>query len=182
MIDARHFEITDTLKDGTTITIRAIRPNDKGLINEAFKNLEPETIYKRFFRYKSELTEDELKRINEFDFETNVALVVTVTEKKREIMIGGAQYYVLGNTPDAPTQAEVAFTVEEDYQGQGMGSRLLKQLIRIAREKGVDQFVAKVLPQNKAMLAVFAHSGLPVKQKYEDGFISVNISLTETSI
>ncbi len=182
MIDARHFEITDTLRDGTPITIRAIRPNDKELINEAFKNLEPETIYKRFFRYKSELTDDELKRINEFDFETNVALVVTVVEKNREIIIGGVQYYVLGNTTDSPTQAEVAFTVEEDYQGQGMGFRLLKQLIRIAREKGVDQFVAKVLPQNKAMLAVFAHSGLPVKQNYEGGFISVTISLTETSI
>ena len=180
MIDARHFEITDTLRDGTPITIRAIRPNDKELINEAFKNLEPETIYKRFFRYKSELTDDELKRINEFDFETNVALVVTVVEKNREIIIGGVQYYVLGNTTDSPTQAEVAFTVEEDYQGQGMGFRLLKQLIRIAREKGVDQFVAKVLPQNKAMLAVFAHSGLPFKQNYEDGFISVIIFLTES--
>ena len=180
MIDARHFEITDTLKDGTPVTIRAIQPNDKKLIKEAFKNLEPETIYKRFFRFKSELTEDELKRINKFDFETNVALVVTVGKKDREIIIGGAQYYVLGNTPDALTQAEVAFTVEEDYQGQGMGSRLLKQLIRIAREKGVDQFVAKVLPQNKAMLAVFAHSGLPVKHKYDGGFISVTISLTES--
>jgi L-amino acid N-acyltransferase YncA len=180
MIDARHFEITDTLKDGTPVTIRAIQPNDKKLIKEAFKNLKPETIYKRFFRFKSELTEDELKRINKFDFETNVALVVTVAEKNREIIIGAAQYYVLGNTPDALTQAEVSFTVEEDYQGQGMGSRLLKQLIRIAREKGVDQFVAKVLPQNKAMLAVFAHSGLPVKQNYEDGFISVTISLTES--
>ncbi len=180
MIDARHFGITDTLKDGTSVTIRAIRPNDKELIKEAFKNLEPETIYKRFFRYKSELTEDELKRINEFDFETNVVLVVTIPEKNREIIIGAAQYCVLGNTPDALTQAEVAFTVEEDYQGQGMGSRLLKQLIRIAREKGVNQFVAEVLPQNKAMLAVFAHSGLPAKQNYEGGFISVTISLTES--
>ena len=150
------------------------------MIKEAFTNLEPETIYNRFFRYKSGLTEEELKRINECDFETNVALVVTVTKKSREIIIGEAQYYVLENSPDAPTQAEVAFTVEEDYQGQGMGSLLLKQLIQIAKEKGVDQFVAEVLPQNKAMLAVFTHSGLPVKQKYEGGIISVKISLTKS--
>jgi len=44
----------------------------------------------------------------------------------------------------------------------------------------VDQFVAKVLPQNKAMLAVFAHSGLTIKQEYEDGFLSVTILLTES--
>ena len=178
MIDARHFEVTDTLKDGTLITIRAIRPNDKELIKESFKNLEPETIYNlQVVNYSQQLMAIS-KNIDEFDFETRVALVVTVEKKNREIIIGGAQYYVSQNTPDAPTQAEVAFTVEEDYQGQGMGSRLLKQLIRIAREKGVDQFLAKMLPQNKAMLAVFAHSGLPLKQKYEGGFLSVTISLT----
>jgi len=181
MIDAKHFQITATLKDGTPITIRSIRPTDKELVKEAFKNLEPETIYERFFRYKSELTDKELKLITQPDFEKEVALVVTKAEGNREIIIGTSRYHISENEAGTPVQAEISFTVEENYQGQGMASRLLKHLIRIAREKGVGQFVAEVLPQNKAMLAVFAHSGLPVKQNYEDGFISVTISLTDSS-
>ena len=61
---------------------------------------------------------------------------------------------------------------------KGIAGRLLKHLARIAREQGVDQFEADVLPQNKAMLAVFARSGLPLKQVPAEGSIHVTLSLT----
>ena len=57
--------------------------------------------------------------------------------------------------------AEVALSVEEDYHGQGIATRILNHLVRIAREKGVDQFEAEVLPGNTSMLAVFSRIGLP---------------------
>ena len=82
------------------------------------------------------------------------------------------------NPPHGLRSAEIAFTVEEDYQGQGIASRILRHLIHIAQIKGVSQFEAEVLPKNRAMLAVFARSGLPMKESQEEGTVHVYLSLS----
>lgn len=69
MIDAGSYRVEDQLKNGTAAIIRAIRPDDKGRIVEAFRNLESESVYTRFFRHKSELTDAELKTITEEDYQ-----------------------------------------------------------------------------------------------------------------
>jgi RimJ/RimL family protein N-acetyltransferase len=178
MIDTRNYRVDDTLKNGIAVTIRAIRPDDRNRIVEAFKNLEPDSIYTRFFRHKSELTEGELKTITEVDFESTVALVVTIPAGGGEETIIGAGRYVLYDPPNPQRSAEIAFTVEEDYHGQGIAGRILRHLIHIAREKGVSQFEAEVLAENRAMLAVFARSGLPMKKSLEEGAVHVYLSLT----
>ena len=61
-------------------------------------------------------------------------------------------------------RAEVAFVVEEGSQGQGLAGRLFDHLLEIARLKGVSTFQAEMLPQNKAMLAVFAGRGFLIKK------------------
>ena len=166
-----------TLKSGLAARLRAVRPDDKGRFLEMFHNLEPESIYTRFFHAKKVLTDDDLKMITEVDFENVVALAVTIGPEGSETMIGGGRYVCL-ETQGACPEAEVAFTVEEDYQGQGMAGMLLKRLTAIAREKGVEQFTAEVLAQNPAMLAVFSHSGLPVKKKREGETIHATMTLT----
>lgn len=179
MIDVKNLKKTGQLKDGTPITIRAVRPDDKEKINEAFKNLEPETIYYRYFRTKSKLTEADLKWATEIDFDRDVALVVTIAENGKEIIIGGSRYYLLNTDPEAGQRAEVAFTVEEDYHGQGIASRLLKILIDIARSRGLLFFEAEVLAGNKAMLTVFKRSGLPVRTKNQGRTLHVTMTLSE---
>jgi RimJ/RimL family protein N-acetyltransferase len=84
---------------------------------------------------------------------------------------------MLHGPPGARHSAEIAFAVEEDYQGQGMASRILRHLARIAREQGLAEFTAEVLPRNRAMLAVFARSGLPVKSAVEDDTVHVTLAL-----
>ena len=78
--------------------------------------------------------------------------------------------------------AEVAFTIEEDYQGHGLASRLFGHLADIARSKGGSAFEAEVLPQNKAMFAVFASRGLPMDKKYIDGLVHVTLALAGDSL
>jgi RimJ/RimL family protein N-acetyltransferase len=102
--------------------------------------------------------------------------VVTVGEGEQETIIGAGRY-VAFDAPGNLRRAEVAFTVEEDYQGQGIASRLLRHLVRIARQKGVSQFEAEVLAENKAMLAVFERSGLPLRKKFEGGTMHITLSL-----
>ena len=177
MIDASNVEDTEMLKNGVTVKIRAIRPADKARVTDAFGKLDPESIYTRFFQAKDSLSDQELKAATEVDFENVVALVVTVESGGKETIIGGGRYLAFG-LPGARS-AEVAFIVEEDYHGLGIAGRILRHLARIAREKGVCQFEAEVLPQNKAMLAVFSHSGLPMKQSQTEGIIHVTLSLAE---
>jgi RimJ/RimL family protein N-acetyltransferase len=176
MIDASIYDKIETLKNGTTVRIRSIKPDDKGRLTEAFRNLESESIYTRFFSQKKALSEAELKAATEVDFENVVALVVTVGEAGKETIIAGGRYAAF-ETTDNRRSAEVSFTVEEDYQGQGLAGRLLRHLTHIARENGISQFEAEVLPENKAMLTVFARSGLPMKKKLEDGVMHVTLSL-----
>ena len=177
MIDGKDFEETETLKNGVAIKIRAIRPADKAGIVDAFGKLDPESFYTRFFRAKGSLSDQELKAATEVDFENVVALVVTVESGGKETIVGGGRY-VAFDLPSARS-AEVAFLVEEDYHGLGIARRILKHLARIAREKGVSQFEAEVLPQNKAMLAVFLRSGLPMKQSQAEGVFHVTLSLSD---
>ncbi|MFO7620468.1 MAG: GNAT family N-acetyltransferase [Bacteroidales bacterium] len=178
MIDAAKYEVTDTLKKGAVVKIRSIRADDKERITEAFRNLESDSIYTRFFQQKKGLSEKELKAATEVDFENVVALVVTIGEGDKEVIIGGGRYVILDSSAAAPS-AEVAFTVEEDYHGQGIAGRLLKHLGQIGREKGVNQFEAEVLPENKAMLAVFSRSGFPMKKIHEEGLVHVTLSLKD---
>jgi RimJ/RimL family protein N-acetyltransferase len=182
MIDAKSFKVTDKLKNGTAITIRAIRPDDKKRIVEAFKNLEADSIYTRFFSSRRELTDEDLKTLTEVDFEKTVALVVTIPAGKGEETIIGGGRYVLYKPPNEQCSAEIAFIIEEDYHGQGIASRILKNLIEIGREKGVLQFEAEVLRENKAMLAVLARCGLPLEQSYEDGVFHATLVLTPDAL
>jgi RimJ/RimL family protein N-acetyltransferase len=165
-----------TLKSGLAARLRAVRPDDKGRFLEMFHNLEPESIYTRFFRVKKALTADELRKITEVDFKDVVGLVVTIGAKESETIIGAGRYAAF-DAPDGARSAEVSFTVEEDYAGQGIAGLLLRRLASIARRNGVVRFEAEVLPQNRAMLAVFEHSGLSPKLESEDDTLHVTMPL-----
>lgn len=178
MKDAANYNETVTLKDGITVTIRAIRPDDKGRILGAFRNLEPESIYSRFFYRKKTLTDAELKAFTEVDFENEVALVVTTSEGGRETIIGVGRFAHLDTAADRQS-AEVAFTVEEDFHGQGIAGCLLERLASLALEKGISQFEAEILAENLAMLAVFARSGLPMTQSMSGGVVHLVLSLAD---
>jgi RimJ/RimL family protein N-acetyltransferase len=176
MVDPKHYAVEETLKDGTAVTIRAARPGDGSKIRQAFRNLAAETIYTRFFGYKTEVTDAELARITGVDFDRNVVLLVTIGSDETETVIGGASYFATdAAAPDR--SAELAFTIEEDYQGLGIASSLLRHLVRIARSNGLHRLEADVLARNLPMLSVFRRSGLPMTLRHEHDVVHVTLSL-----
>ena len=179
MNPAQHYRVIDHLKDGTEVIFRAVRPDDKELIKEAFRNLEPETIYTRYFYHKTYLSDADLKWATELDFVNDVAIVVTIFQDETEVVIGGSRYSLLRGQPGSPQRAEIAFTVEEDYQGLGMGKLLLKHMTSIARGQNLTGFEAEVLSQNGAMITVFEKSGLQVRKRHEGGSIHVTMDFPE---
>jgi RimJ/RimL family protein N-acetyltransferase len=175
--DVKNYRAEEQLKNGTPVVIRAIRPDDKEKAVQFFQNLEKESIYTRLFTHKKDLTDKDLIWITEIDFSKDVALVVTRVIDQEEIVIGAGRY-VTYKGDDGEQHAEVAFTVEEDYQGQGIAKTIIRHLTAIARSRGLASFEAEVLPGNKAMLTAFARSGLPMAQHYNDDVMHVTLSLT----
>jgi RimJ/RimL family protein N-acetyltransferase len=163
-----------TLRNGLEISIRHVRPDDAPRLLRAFRKLKRATVYTRFFRYVEAPTEAQLDRATHPDPAREVALVVTLPEGGDEIVIAGGRYVAAGGGAGA---AEVAFMVEEDYQGLGICGRLLRELAELARAHRLSRFDAEVLAGNGSMLRVFARSGLPMKQRREGGVVHVELAL-----
>jgi RimJ/RimL family protein N-acetyltransferase len=176
MVDPQRYAVTETLKNGMAVAIRAARPDDRARLVAAFEKLDPESVYARFFSYKSALTEAELKRATEVDFDQRVVLLATTGSGDKEIVIGVGSYAAYPS-PDGRHSAEIAFIVEEDYHGLGIASRLLKQLTVIAAKRRIERFEAEVLPENRGMLAVFERSGLQMSERNVEGVIQVTMTL-----
>ena len=178
MSDPRDFTCAETLKNGLAVTIRHLRADDRERIAKAVRQLDRESVYTRLFSYRNELTEAGLDRIMRVDPEHEVALVVTTRVGNDEVVIGSGRYVVSRTDGEART-AEVAFVVEEDYQGLGIASRLLRHFVRIAREQGIAAFEADVLAGNKSMLVVFERAGLPMTTGRDGGTIHVVLELRD---
>ena len=173
-MDARNYAASETLKDGTAVTVRAIRPGDAGAILQAFRGLDRESVYRRFFSPKKDLSPDELEKLTDVDFSRVMALVVSKATESGEVLIGGGRYATDGSASGA---AEIAFMTAGDYRGLGIASLILTHLGRVAREAGVERFEAEVLAENQPMLAVFRRSGLPLNIVRDDSTLHVTLSL-----
>ncbi|MBV8092682.1 MAG: GNAT family N-acetyltransferase [Acetobacteraceae bacterium] len=170
------YRFKERLKNGLEVTIRAAKSDDGEKIRRAFKGLDRETVYRRFFRYKADVTDQELRRITEANFKDDVALLATVGSGEEEVVIGGASYFIVDPGPGARS-AEMAFTVEEAYQGLGLGTCLMRHLIGIARERGLTRLEADVLAGNLPMLSVFRRSGLPLTTRPEGDVVHLLLKL-----
>ena len=124
-IEPSRYAIDELLRDGRSIHVRAIRPDDKARLLEHFERLSARSVYYRFFNAKRRLNDEELRRFTELDFNTSVGLVATLLEDDREHIIGVGRYFRLETNPQ---RAEVAFAVRDDFHGRGVGTLLLEHL------------------------------------------------------
>ena len=92
------------------------------------------------------------------DFVNHVALVAHAEEDGRKVIVGGGRYIVT-----EPGKAEIAFVVIDNYQGQGLGTLLMRHLAVIARKVGLKELIAEVLPENAAMRKVFGKFGFQMR-------------------
>ena len=177
MDDIQNYHVTESLRDQRTVTIRSVRPDDKGLVTEALRDVSADSIYRRLFTTKKTITPEGLKMITEVDFVNAVALVAVVEKEGKPQIAGGGRYVRSGTSGSGP-KAEVAFLVGDAFQGLGIASRLFKHLVTIARESGITQFEADVLPSNEAMLRVFKRAGIPLTRTLMHDTVHVLMELT----
>src|SRR3954467_11220073 len=138
--------------DGTQLYVRHVKPRDKDLIRKAWLQLSEESQRRRFLAAKPVLTKGELRYLTEVDGHDHVALVaVRLDDPNRLVAV--ARYVRL---KDDPETAEVAVTVADELQGQGIGSKLGILLADEARGRGIKRFSASMLTANAPALRLMA--------------------------
>ena len=165
------WEADVVLRDGAVAHVRPIVPNDADGVRRFHAGQSAESIYLRFFAPLKTLSDKDVARFTQVDYDSRVALVATV----RGAIIGIARYDRLEDST-----AEVAFNIADAHQGRGVGSVLLEHLAAIAQERRVTKFVADVLPQNRKMIQVFTEAGYEVDYHFDDGVIAVSFTIEPT--
>jgi len=172
MLEAANYSAFETLRDGRRVEIRALRPDDRTELITAVGRSSGQSLYRRFFAVKRSFTKSEIDYFLNVDFVNHVALVAIVDEHGAPVIAGGARCVVV-----EPGKAEVAFAVVDQYQGLGLGAALMHHLAAIAREAGLKELIAEVLPDNSPMLKVFEKSGFPLSMKREPQVVHITLRL-----
>src|SRR5207245_5750036 len=122
--ELRYYATDALLRDGSSIHLRAIRPDDKQRLLALFERLSSRSVYFRFFQTKQRLTDEELRYFTELDFTRDLALVATLREGQEEHIIGVGRSLRIQENGQPTTHAEVALTVADAHQGLGAAARL----------------------------------------------------------
>jgi GNAT superfamily N-acetyltransferase len=164
-----------TLADGEVLTVRPIVPADKESLRSGMAALSRESRYRRFFSAVQQLSDQQLVYFTEIDYHDHFAWVAIAGDPSAPVPRGVAVARYIRDRDDADA-AEFAIAVLDEYQGRGLGSRLLEQLARTAYEHDVRTFIATVLAENDPMLEVARHLG--AKSRFlGDGLVRVDIPL-----
>jgi len=158
------------IADGTEVLIRPVKPTDEDEIRELFYSLSEQSVYHRFFSRPKGMPHRSAMPYVNIDYEKDMAVVAISPEASGDKIVSIGNYF---RTNKEDKVAEVAFLVRDDWQNRGMGKALLAQLIDIAKTRGIREFVASVLPTNKAMLSVFHTSGYKLRIRFEEGVYSI---------
>lgn len=161
-------ELVATLKDGTRVHIRPIRPEDDRALVEIFERLSPQTVYQRFFTAMPELTPGMARYLSHVNYRSRMALVAEVEGE----LVGVGRYE---RTPD-PEVAELGLVVLDSWQNRGLGRALLHQILRAAASNGIHRFSADVLADNHRMAKLLASETEIVSRRFEAGVVSYSLN------
>lgn len=162
------------LRDGGEVHVRAIRADDTRRLAAFHRKLSPESIIFRFFHYVPELSLKDAERFTHVDYDNRMALVATTGEGVEEEILGVVRYDSIG-----PETAEVAFVVEDHWQGHGIATALLHRLAAYARDHGYTTFVALTMGNNTRMIEVLRNSGFPCTSQVQSGDMEVHLDIRQ---
>jgi len=157
----KEYEINWVDKKNTQLFFRPVKATDERAIQELIYELPEQDIYTRFFHSLKSFSHKVAMPLAAIDYNDRMAIAAVIGKaepESREEIVAIGRYI---NDPNT-RYAEVAFTTHQDWQDRGIGTFLLRYLIRIAREKNIEGFTADVLSRNKPMMQVFAKSGYPM--------------------
>jgi acyl-CoA hydrolase/RimJ/RimL family protein N-acetyltransferase len=166
-------ETRKSLRDGLEIKIRPIKSSDEDMMRHLFYNFSDESKYFRYFASKPVMPHKEMQTYVSIDYEEVLSVVAIVEKGRNERIIAEARYAY-----DKRAGAyEIAFIVDEEFQGKGVATFMFNYLIKIARDRGIGCFIAYVLPRNEAMLKVFEKSKIGMSRTSDADAVVLRFNL-----
>ncbi len=156
-----------TLRDGTRLTIRPIRPEDEPLVAEFHRTLSEQTVYRRYFspmKLETRIRHERLIRLCFIDYDRQMALVAEVVDAEGKNRIIGVGRIIKSHTSN---EAELAAIVSDDYQRRGIGSALVTRLVAFARQEKMSELNAFCLAENTAMQVLLERQGFQFPPDYD---------------
>ncbi len=169
------YEETITLRTGEKVFVRPIRPDDEPMMREMFYEFSERTKYLRYHAALKAMPHNKMQIFCTVDYDTEMALVGLVGPPGAEQIIAVSRYM----TDAERRSAEVAFTVQDDWQRKGLGTYFFEKLVKIGVERGIKEFHAYVLVENAGMLKIFHRSGFVVQTETEGDVVRVTMRLPE---
>jgi acetyltransferase len=154
------------LRDGTRVALRDIRPEDEAALTALYERLSPQTAYQRFFTVMRRLPPNWGHILANVDYDRRMAIVALGPTGE---LIGVARYVY----DDRAREAEMAIVIEDPWQGRGLGTLLLRELVAYAEGKGIRRFRAYVLADNLRMLKLLRRGTRILERKLESGMVSL---------
>jgi len=166
---------THTFPGGLRLYFRPVKATDEEMMKDLFYRLSEQSVYQRFFQSLRSMPHRGLVHFVHVDYSNEMAIAGILQDPEqpeREEIICVARYFM----DRATNIAEVSYLVRDDYQRRGIGTFLIRYLSRIARNSGVEGFVAEILPDNMAAMKVLHKIGLPVETVISEGSYRLSVS------
>jgi len=170
----QHLETAERLRDGTSLRVRPLRPEDEPVLHNLAAHMSDEDLRLRFFTPVRGLTHTVAARLSQLDYDRELALLA----EHDDVAMGVAHFFA---DPDN-LRAEYAIAVRSDWKGRGVGYLLMKRLIDIAGQRGIGELVGEVLRENEPMLQMCRELGFTIAPDARDpNVMLVRKQLAETS-
>jgi GNAT superfamily N-acetyltransferase len=164
-----------SLKDGTAVLYRPVRPDDKERFRRGLEQLSPRSRYLRFFRVIDHFSDKQLRYLTELDYVDHFAWLAVLPGASGEPGVGVSRWVRLGMDRAV---AEGAVTVIDSYQNRGIGKTLLHLAARSAIERGIEAFRVYALGENRAILELLAELGAR-PGKWDGGVLELTVPLPD---
>ncbi|HTO22926.1 MAG TPA: bifunctional acetate--CoA ligase family protein/GNAT family N-acetyltransferase, partial [Spirochaetia bacterium] len=167
-----------TLKDGTHVTIRPIRPEDEPIMVRFHETLSDRSVYLRYFHLmnlEQRTKHERLMRICFIDYDREMALVAV----RRNPENGESEILGVGRLTKihGTNEAEVAVLISDNWQGRGLGKELLARLLIVGADEKLSLLTADILPDNRAVMRICEKLGFELKHSVEDGVVRATFKL-----
>ena len=166
-------ETVKSFKDGLEVKFKPIKPSDEDMMRRLFYEFSDESKYLRYFAKVLIMPHKEMQKYVNIDYDRVLSIVGVITDNRAERIIAEARYAY----DPASGAYDMAFIVDEEFQGKGICTFMLNYLIKIARERGIKKLTATALPQNAKMLKVFSKADVKPQMKAADGVIELRFNL-----
>ncbi len=173
----KKYETLWKLRDGRTVLLRPIKPEDEPLWLEMFQNFSEESIRYRFFQIIKDTPHEVRVRYCNIDYDREIAIVPELNEEGRRKILGVVR---LSIEPDGKA-GEIAFIVADPWQGLGLGTKMVDYMIEICKDRGLETIYGIMLPDNHRAISLMKKMGFNIEY-LDDGTVKATLNLKEEEL